>query len=298
MKNFLNYSIIKNISYLLTFFICSIMVFFKPIISQAQQNTIIQAQLIDPQRQAIPYANIGIIGTNVGTVSTPDGSFSLYLKKEVNEEQVVRISHLRYEAKDFTIASLLLLNHGTIRLEESAISLATVEVRPTGTQIKKLGHTKTSTQRVTNFSISKQPNQNLGAAIGKKFNLGKYPVQLNNFQFYIANNNFDTVRFQIDIYSLKNGKPHKHINTQPIIIEINEQQKGWITIDLQPYTIYTKGKIAITATWIYHSKKGKRLQLPITIPVFGATHYYRYGSQSKWKQFRVMSTAMELEILY
>ena len=30
----------------------------------------------------------------------------------------------------------------------------------------------------------------------------------------------------------------------------------------------------------------------------GATHYYRYGSQNKWKRFRGMSTAMQLEIIY
>jgi len=282
----------------LTFFILFIMVLFKPTLQLAQQPTILQAQLADNQGQAIAYANIGIVGTSTGTVSAPDGSFNLYLKKGINEEQIVRISYIGYETKKFTIASLLLLNHTTIRLKETAISLESVEVRPTGARVKKIGHTKTTPRMITNLSIAKQPNQNLGAAIGKKFNLGKQVARLNNFQFFIADNNFDTVRFQVDIYTLKNGKPATQINTQPIITEIKEQQKGWISMDLTPYAIYAKDKIAIAINWIYHSQNGKRLQLPLTLPAIGATHYYRYGSQNKWKRFRGMSTAMQLEILY
>lgn len=265
---------------------------------QAQEGLLIQAYIMDAQNEAIAYANIGVIGTSIGTISAPDGSFSLYLKDGINEEQIVRISHLSYDAKEFTIASLLLLHQTTITLKESAIALPPVEVRAIGTNSKTIGHQKTNTSRGTNFSIAKKPNQNLGAAIGKKFKLGKKEVQLKNFQFYIAQNNFDTVRFRLEIYSLENGRPHNSIHTQEILTEITNAQKGWVSVDLSPYQIYAKGKIAVAITWIYHSNEGARLQLPITIPVIGSTHYYRYGSQNKWKRFRGMSTAMQLEINY
>lgn len=274
------------------------MMLLTPQTIQAQNNLVIQAHLMNAQNQAIAYANIGIVGTNTGTISAPDGSFSLYLKGGIDEEQIVRISHLGYETKDFTIASLFLLNKTVITLEESAIALPPVEVRPIGTTSKIMGHKKTNTRLGTNFSIGKKPNQNLGSAIGKKFKLGKKEVFLKNFQFYITHNNFDTVRFRVEISTLKNGRPHKSISTQEIIKEITEVQKGWVSIDLSPYHVYAKGNIAIAITWIYHAGKGSRLQLPNTIPVVGATHYYRYGSQSKWKRFRGMSTAMQLEVIY
>ena len=53
-----------------------------------------------------------------------------------------------------------------------------------------------------------------------------------------------------------------------------------------------------TVEWIDFMKRNNnetvRLSLPITFPKINATHYYRYGSQSKWKKFINMSSAMLL----
>ncbi len=279
-------------------FLFSTIIATVPLSLQAQNNVHIQVNLLDMHEEVISYANIGIVGTSTGTVSGPDGSFSLYLPENINEEQIVRISHLGYETKDYTVASLLLLNNNTIVLEESAFTLPEVEIRPEGINTKVIGHEKTNTARVTNFSISKKPNQNLGSAIGKKFNLGKKEVHLNSFRFFIAHNNFDTVRFRVEIFTLENGRPHRNISSQEIISESVDQKTGWVSVDLSSYNIYAKGKIAIAITWIYHSDKGTRLSMPNTFPVFGSTHYYRFGSQNKWKRFASMSSAMQLEIIY
>ncbi len=96
-----------------------------------------------------------------------------------------------YASKDYTIASLRLLNGATIQLKKTGITLKTVEVRPDLLTAKVIRHQKTKTGRATNFSISKKPNQNLGAAIGRRFNIKKMS-QLTEFKFYIGYlNNFD-----------------------------------------------------------------------------------------------------------
>lgn len=269
--------------------------FFAPLLAVAQEGILIKGQLVDIDQQAIAYVNIGILETSTGTVSAPDGTFELYIKEGTDEEQIVRFSHIGYEPKDYTIASLRLLNGAVIQLTASSISLATIEVLPTFTKTKWMGHKRTSPQRVTNFAITKKPNQNLGAAIGRKFNLGKELSHLKQFRFFVAYSDFDTIRFHLHIHTLTNGRPGQALHNQPILIEITKQQKGWTSIDLSPYQLYTKGAIAATISWIYHSEKGKYLQLPLTMPALG-THFYRYGSQSKWKRFRGMSTAMELEV--
>lgn len=265
----------------------------------AQTTTALQAQLMDQQsKRALSYVSIGIIGTSIGTVSAPDGSFSLHLPDGINEDHIVRFSYIGYESKELTIASLHLLKDSIILLAQTPITLAAIEVRPLGNTSKIIGHKKTQTQRVTNFAISKKPNQNLGAAIGRKFKLGKQNTFLKTFQFFVAANNFDTVRFSVNLYATVNGKPDKLLHAQEIIKELQQQENGWIRVDLSPYNIYASGTIIAAITWIYHSPKGKYLQLPLTFPAIGATHYYRYGSQNKWKRFRGMSTAMQLEINY
>ena len=269
---------------------------FSPFLALAQENLIIEGKTASHNKNALAYVNIGVIGTSIGTVSGPDGTFQLYLKEGINEEQIVRFSHLGYQSKDFTIASLRLLQTSII-LESAAIDLQLVEVLPDFKETKWIGHRKEKTITSTNFAISNQPNQNLGAAIGRKFRLGKQATQLKQFRFFLSYNDFDTVRFRVNIYRVKNSKPTQLLNAQEILIELLPQQQEWITIDLSSYKIITKGTIAVTIDWVYHSKKGKYLRLPITIPAIGATHLYRFGSQNKWKRFRGMSTAMELEIL-
>lgn len=279
--------------------IFSYILLFIPLWSFAQAETIIEAQLVDPQnKQALAYVNIGIIGTSIGTVSAVDGTFKLYLPKEIAQEQIVRFSYIGYETKDYTIASLQHLTDSIIYLNKEPVILQTVEVRPLGTTSKVIGNKRTKPRMVTNFSISKQPNQNLGAAIGRKFKLGKKTTFLKNFRFFVAANDFETIRFSVNIYSTTKGKPDQLIHTQNIVTELQQHSRGWVNVDLSPYNIYTSGTIIAAITWIHHSPKGQYLQLPLTLPAIGATHYYRYGSQNKWKRFRGMSTAMQLEIIY
>ena len=276
--------------------VLNIFTFLSPLLLQAQKDLVIMGTVLD-QKEAttLAYVNIGIVGTSLGTISTANGTFELYLKANTNEENIVRFSYLGYESKDYTIASLRLLNGQAIKLNKTGITLKTVEVRPDLLQAKVIGHKKTKTSRATNFSISKKPNQNLGAAIGRRFNIGKKTSQLTEFKFYVGGNNFDTIRFRVNIYNIKNGRPNELLNQQAIMSTLIKHQKGWATVDLSTYQLFVEEDVVVALEWIEHSQKGHVLQLPITMPAF-ATHFYKYGSQDKWKRFRGMSTAMVLTV--
>lgn len=276
--------------------ILNIFTFLSPLVVTAQEALVIKGKVIDQENTTtLPYVNIGIIGTSLGTISDANGAFELYLKADTNEEKIVRFSYLGYAAKDYTIASLRLLNGKPIPLNKTGITLKTVEIRPDLLTAKVIGHEKTNPNRMTNFSISKKPNQNLGAAIGRRFNLGKKTSQLSEFKFYVGANNFDTIRFRVNIYTIKNGRPNELLNQQDIITTLSQHKKGWATVDLSMQQLFVKEDVIVALEWIEHSQKGRILQLPITMPAF-ATHFYKYGSQDKWKRFRGMSTAMVLTV--
>ncbi len=276
--------------------VLNIFTFLSPLLLQAQKDLVIMGTVLD-QKEAttLAYVNIGIVGTSLGTISTANGTFELYLKANTNEENIVRFSYLGYESKDYTIASLRLLNGQAIKLNKTGITLKTVEVRPDLLQAKVIGHEKTKTSRATNFSISKKPNQNLGAAIGRRFNIGEKTSQLSEFKFYVGGNNFDTIRFRVNVYNIKNRRPNELLNQQAIMSTLIKHQKGWATVDLSTYQLFVEEDVVVALEWIEHSQKGHVLQLPITMPAF-ATHFYKYGSQDKWKRFRGMSTAMVLTV--
>jgi len=274
----------------------NIFTFLSPLLLTAQEAFVIKGKVIDQENtMTLAYVNIGMVGTSLGTISDANGRFELYLNANIDEEQIIRFSYLGYAAKDYTIASLSLLNGQAIPLNKTRITLKTVEVRPDLLNTKVIGHEKTKTNRMNNFSIAKKPNQNLGAAIGRRFNLGEKTSQLAEFKFYIGGNNFDTTRFRVNIYTIKNGRPHQLLNQQDIITTLVQHKKGWATVDLSTFQLFVKEDVIVALEWIEHSQKGRVLQLPITMPAF-ATHFYKYGSQDKWKRFRGMSTAMVLTV--
>ena len=138
-------------------------------------------------------------------------------------------------------------------------------------------------------------NLNLGSEIGRKFSLGtKKPSLLKEFKFYLKENNFESVLFRLNFYTIENKKPSKKINNTNILIPADNQLTGWITTDLTDYGIKTQEDIIITVEWIKASEKGDKLSLPILIPSFSSTHYYKYGTHAKWKKYGSISTAMML----
>ena len=276
-------------------FLLSILFFIGQNYLAAQEQTI-TGQVTDENGIALDYVNIGIIGTTIGTVSDSLGKFNLYIKNRAAViNGTLRFSMIGYESQDFSIKDLSAEKQHRVELTASVFDLKEVVVRPERKKQKTIGKQKTSTKRYVNFSISSKKNQNLGSEIGKKFKLPSRKANyLEKLQFYVHANDFEKVKFRINIYSIKKGRPHQLLNRENIITTLHNKKKGWITVDLSSYQLAFKQNIIIGIEWIEHSRTGRRLSLPIIVPSLGATHYYKYGSQSDWKRFRMLSTAMRL----
>ena len=261
------------------------------------QESILQGVVYDQSGSALSYVNIGIIGSGTGTVSDANGMFRLYLSDaKIVANDTLRFSSIGYKTKDFRINSILDSDTLKVQLELEIFALTEIVVRPNNLKSFTEGKKKTSTKRNVNFSISSKKNQNLGSEIGKRFKLSSRKESfLQSFRFYVRANDFERVKFRVNIYKLKKKHPGKRINQENIIVELSNQQTGWIGVDLSPYDLAVKGDVIVGVEWIEHSPKGRRLALPIVWPSFGSKHYYKYGSQSKWKKFNNLSTAMMLE---
>jgi hypothetical protein len=253
-------------------------------------QTRVIGKLINTQQQPLGYVSIGIVGTSIGTVSDEQGRFELYLSAEGE----VLFSLIGYRPLKISTTALKTKNTDQpIELEEQPFQLPEIRISNREQVTKMIGGDKVNTSTSTNFAIGSKPSQNLGAEIGRKFNLPKTACRLEKYRFYLQSN-FESVKFRVNVYSLKGM-----VNLLPknIYYATTGKTNGWVEIDLTPYDIVVNEDVVISIQWIESKGKGSYLQMPIQMPAL-AVHYYKYGSQDKWKKFNGMTTAMNLTFTY
>jgi len=76
----------------------------------------------------IVFATVSIVGTHVGTVTNPDGEFTIKIKKSFNAKEL-EFSHIGYNNKKVLISGLK-PEGNKISLESSSVSLDEVTIRP------------------------------------------------------------------------------------------------------------------------------------------------------------------------
>jgi uncharacterized protein len=244
--------------------------------------------------EALAYVSIGIPGTSAGTVAGDDGQFKLEIPASttLTDRDSIQFSLLGYARQSLPCSATGPL---AIRLTATNFLIREVVVRPDNTQLEVLGKEKVNTNMSVNYAIGNKINQNLGSEIGRRFKIDE-PSRLETFRFYVVANNFDTVRFRINVYDLVDGEPGDNILKDNIIVTLSPRQKGWISIDLRPYDIRLDTWCAVGVEWIYGSRGGTNLSLPIAMPVLGSKHFYKFGSRNRWKSYSSMSAAMVLEV--
>ena len=254
---------------------------------------IVTGQLIDAKNQPVSYASVGVVGTPVGTVADGQGRFTLYITDKVADTDTVRVTLIGYQSLAFTVAELTakLSVSPQLVMTEATRQLGEVRIDARNSRVKTLGKTGYKTAMVTNFALSELPRQNLGSEIGRRFNVSKGENRLEAFQFY-AITNYDSVAFRLNVYR---AKTMQNLLSQNIYVKTAGHARQWVSVDLLSYQLLVSDDVVISVQWIDSIGSGTVVQMPLQMPAT-ATHYYRYGSQDKWKKFRGMTTSMNLTV--
>lgn len=242
-------------------------------------------QLINKESgQPILYANIGITGKNIGTVSNATGWFKIELNSKFDKDTLC-ISCIGYDMRTYLIRDFKdnIRNSDQVKIEllPKSYLLEEVIIQPVDTKIYTLG----------NFCESNSPYGNafysdiLGTEMGVIINLprNKNKAFLKNFRFYVGEFTFDKFPVRLNIYNLKNDQPYENILEKQIFFEITSE--GEYIIDLEKYNIITNGDFFISLEYykIADQTEGKL--------TFCAVHnrrmnegngYYRLTSQGDW----------------
>jgi len=203
-------------------------------------------ELIDKlSRMPIPYANIGILNRDVGTVSDIKGVFRLELNDKY-ENDTIYISCIGYEKKSYLIADFRKEARTTgkilIELVPRIYQLDEVVIKPVNLKTYTLGNYCDSNSCYGNTFHS----QKLGNELGIKINLPENTVRglIKNLRFYVGEFTFNKFTLRLNVYDIKNGLPSENILNEQIFIEISSP--GEYVIELKQYNIRVSDEFFIS----------------------------------------------------
>jgi hypothetical protein len=210
----------------------------------------IEGRVLDHEKKdPIPYANIGIAESNVGTISNPDGSFSIPIPASFASDSLI-FSALGFEGKTISINSLRDKTN-VITLKEKPIVLNSIVIRgkrepnktfELGNPSARGGVIETDTT-YAGRSIALLI-ENKGTQYQKDL---QFPVYLEKASLRIFRNNLRSFKFRIrlqDVDSLT-GKPANDLLGQSVVVE-SSMRNGWLDFELSYLNLQIQKSFFIT----------------------------------------------------
>lgn len=204
-------------------------------------QNIVEGLIINAEtQQPIPFANIGIIANENGTVSNDEGVFKLSYK---DKSDLVTFSCIGYQSTEISVKEILQQNR--IKLTPVAYDIETVKVEASriNTDEKRYGVKNKTRGRSIAYGSAQ-----LGTEIGTPIRIKKKTF-LKTANFVINHAKGDSMVFRVNIYEFKRGKIGETILKEAIIIR-EQQKKGVLTVDLIPYNLFVEDDVLLSLAWI------------------------------------------------
>ncbi|TGE04678.1 alpha/beta fold hydrolase [Hymenobacter fodinae] len=253
------------------------------------QTLLVSGTVLDAKTTApVPFASVGVPNAALGTVADALGHFRFTLPAPPAAGQQLLISCVGYETLARPLAEFL--GHSpTVQLAPSTVSLAAVTVRPGKVKTKTFGRTSSST--LMGASLYTEPNltdDGLAKEQGTVIPVDEECL-LQDFNFHVAFNRFKSVKFRLNLYSVKAGLPDQPLLTQDIRFDVT-QPRGWVKVDLRPYHIFLQGhrEVAATLQWLQSEAiEGNYKAFGISaVPLPGHGVLTRNKSQAQWREIK------------
>jgi len=254
---------------------------------------LIRGRIIDSVNRPIAYANIGVSGKDIGTVSDVSGNFELKIPKEYLSEKL-EVSSIGYKSKIYLVKELInaaLAQVIEIKLQIQYQALNDVVVVPKSMRTKILGNTTRSKFMSGGFS-----SNDLGGEAGTRIKIKK-EVYLQKVDFNISYNKLDSIKLRLNIYAMHDSGPGENILPENVIVHLANKQTGNVEIDLSRYKIRVQNDILVAFEFI-EGQGGIKSGVFVSASLLGAPTYYRTTSQAKWKEYKGVSIGINVTVKY
>ena len=250
------------------------------------QNTfLLKGTIVDEETNSpLVYASIGILNRPVGTISDTLGNYFFEISNEyVND--TLQVSHAGYETKKLLLSEFAKQDDKTIKLVKRVISLQEIVLSNRSGEEESFGRNASGKLMQVSLHNKTSADMTVGSEMGIRIK-PKSPALLKNVNWYISANNFRSIKFRLNVYSVKNNIPDSLLTDEQIFGTVGEYITGWIQLDLEPYNIKVDKDFIVTIQWIESKTDNK--DKPVTmIPAavsFSKDTYVRIASQDKWKR--------------
>ena len=238
--------------------------------------------------QPVPFATLGVKGQSIGTVANEHGVFHFAINADaVSLEEQLIVSSVGYQPTTILISQFK-RGRQVLELTPSSTALSVVTVKPHQFKPKIFGRTGNSTIMTANMFTEKNlVNDNLGKEQATIMAIDKHCF-IKSFNMLVAFNRFESVKFRLNFYDVKNGQPNQLIVNKDILFDVT-QHNGWLKVDLTSYNIYLEGykEIAVAIQWVKSVKTDtvSRSAFGVSVtPVPFHSMYFRNKSQAEWKK--------------
>jgi hypothetical protein len=189
----------------------------------------------------IAFANIGIVGKNVGTVSDQNGRYTLQIPPQYHAD-TLRFSYIGYHTFSVRVSDFLELNNGDVSLAQRDFELSEMVVRPRGrVRERTLGVTLRNRTMEACFTDSIT-----GKEVGLLIRNGNR-VFLKEVNLNIIVCTFDSIFYRINIYKVHNDMQFENILPNPVYVSSSsEEARRRITIDLRHLYLALDGDFLVT----------------------------------------------------
>lgn len=228
-------------------------------------------------RQPIEFANIGIFGKDVGTVSDQNGRFNLYVDSQYDNDTIL-FSAIGYKPHGIQIGDLRKQNENIVLMEEKPYELSEVIIKPKHFKQRTLG----VTSKFKGIQAGFKDNL-LGYELGIIIKVKKTAF-INEVNINIADCSYDTLFFRLNFYKVTGEMEFENMLYEPIYIEMTKESvNDLIVIDLKSHNIVVDSDFLITLEHVKDLGNGHLF----FCAGLGNKTYYKKTSHGKWESVAV-----------
>lgn len=247
-------------------------------------------------RSPVVYANVGIVGANIGTVTNPEGFFTLNFADSLLDYSL-RISLYGFEPYLVSLRDALRMSEAggwTVQMAEHVLDHEEVTVRAPELKEKELGRRSDNGFITVGFA-----SDQLGSEMGSSISI-KRKTYVEDFNFFISTVGFDSLVFRINFYGCsEKGVPTDSLVTESVLFGWNSTQQGVVKIDLKDEHIILRQDVLMSleiVDGVLSAGEFEKRNVQFGGKMVGGT-YARQTSQSAWEEVPVVTPGFYINVL-
>jgi hypothetical protein len=270
--------------------------------TQSTENLTLTGTVLEKETNLpLAYVSVGVLNRSQGTVSDTLGHFTFSITSE-NLTDTLQLSLVGYSSLRMAVKDFISNADKSLKLTVNAAQLAEVIVTPSAARQHSEIIGRQASGKLTQVSAHNKisADATIGSEMGMRYKTDRSNAILKDFNFYVSANNFNYIKFRVNVYSLKNNAPDTLLYNKQIFATVGKFKTGWTKIDLEEYNIQVSDEFIVTVQWIESNmtKKEKPLTyVPVALTPFSKNCYVRVASQDKWTR-KGMSLSNFVTLLY